>query len=113
MEQVSSAVNLRHAYKRGRANGGATGIDPMPVEELQDWLAANQITLAASLLDGRGATLYGRSLSAESRRTRAASLVGGLSMPLPVKGLPTSCHGRGDECGVVLGPGVSQSAAAV
>ena len=52
LEQVSSAVNLRHAYKRVRANGGAPGVDGMPVEALQDWLAANQILLAASLRDG-------------------------------------------------------------
>jgi hypothetical protein len=52
LEQVSSAVNLRHAYKRVRANGGAPGVDEMPVEALQEWLAANQILLAASLRDG-------------------------------------------------------------
>ncbi|MCA9420157.1 MAG: hypothetical protein KC592_04005 [Nitrospira sp.] len=42
---------MRHAYKRVRANGGAPGVDGMPVEALQDWLAANQILLAASLRD--------------------------------------------------------------
>ena len=52
MEQVSSAVNLRHAYKRVRANGGAPGIDAMSVEALQDWLEVNQVSLAASLRDG-------------------------------------------------------------
>ncbi len=52
MEQVSCAANLRDASKRVQANGGAPGIDAMPVEELQDWLTTNQVALAASLRDG-------------------------------------------------------------
>ena len=52
IEQVSSAVNLRHAYKRVRANGGAPGVDAMPVEALQDWLESNQVSLATLLQDG-------------------------------------------------------------
>ena len=52
LEQVSSAVNLSRAYKRVRANGGAPGVDGMPVEALGAWLGANQGLLGASLQDG-------------------------------------------------------------
>jgi RNA-directed DNA polymerase len=52
MEMVSSSANLNLAYKRVKANGGAPGVDGMPVDALRDWIAVNREALIASLLDG-------------------------------------------------------------
>jgi len=52
MEEVIGSENLNRAYKRVKANGGAAGVDGMPVTELRAWIAINRDQLIASLLDG-------------------------------------------------------------
>jgi RNA-directed DNA polymerase len=52
MRQVVSDANVIRACKKVKANGGAPGIDGMPVEELGTWLKAHWATLRHSLLEG-------------------------------------------------------------
>jgi len=49
---VCERENLNRAYKRVKANKGASGIDGMTVGELYDWLREHKETLVESLLDG-------------------------------------------------------------
>jgi RNA-directed DNA polymerase len=52
MERVCERENLNRAYKRVKANKGASGIDKMTVDELYGWIKGNKDKLIASLLDG-------------------------------------------------------------
>src|ERR1700704_4189144 len=52
LEEVCQRENLNRAYKRGKANKGASGVDGMTIAELRDWIAGHKEELVASLLDG-------------------------------------------------------------
>jgi RNA-directed DNA polymerase len=52
MEEVTDRDNLNRAYRRVKANKGASGVDGMTVDELGDWLRRHKEQLLASLLDG-------------------------------------------------------------
>ena len=52
MRQVVSDENVIRAFKKVKANGGAPGIDGMPVDELGRWLKVHWSELRSSLLDG-------------------------------------------------------------
>ena len=52
MLQVVSDENVIRAFKKVKANGGAPGIDEMPVDELGKWLKAQWTALRTALLDG-------------------------------------------------------------
>ena len=52
MERVCERENLNRAYKRVKANKGASGIDGMTVAELYDWLTEHKEEFVGSLLDG-------------------------------------------------------------
>ena len=71
MEQVCGPSNLNEAYKRVKANKGASGVDGMNVEDLMPWLADHQEELIESLKDG----------------SYEASLVRGVEIPKPGGGV--------------------------
>ena len=52
MERIVSSANLQEAYKRVKANKGASGVDGMTITELKTWLSHHREALIASLLDG-------------------------------------------------------------
>ncbi len=52
MERVASAANLNQAWKRVKANHGASGVDGMTIDGLLPWLADHKDTVVAALLDG-------------------------------------------------------------
>ncbi len=52
MERVADAANLNQAWKRVKANHGASGVDGMTIDGLLPWLAEHKDTLVAALLDG-------------------------------------------------------------
>jgi RNA-directed DNA polymerase len=53
MEEVVELDNLRQAYRKVRANGGAPGPDGMTVTALGEWLAVHGEALRQDLLEGR------------------------------------------------------------
>jgi RNA-directed DNA polymerase len=53
MERIASSANLNQAYKRVKANRGASGVDGMTVDDLRPWIARNKDVLVTALLDGR------------------------------------------------------------
>lgn len=52
LRQVVSDENVIRALRKVKANGGAPGIDGMPVDEFGKWLKAHWTDLRTSLLDG-------------------------------------------------------------
>jgi RNA-directed DNA polymerase len=52
MEEICDARNLNQAYKKVRANKGASGVDGITVNELSSHLRAHKEKLINSLLDG-------------------------------------------------------------
>lgn len=52
MERVCERRNLNRAYKRVKANKGASGVDGMTVDDLYPWLVEHREALVAALLDG-------------------------------------------------------------
>ena len=52
MERIASSANLNQAYKRVKANRGASGVDGMTVDDLRPWIARNKDALLTALLDG-------------------------------------------------------------
>jgi RNA-directed DNA polymerase len=52
MDKVYSVANLRKAFERMRANGGAAGVDHITVEEFERHLEANLEKLSQGLKDG-------------------------------------------------------------
>jgi len=52
MQEVVDAINMRHALKRVKENGGSAGVDGMPVAELTDHLHTHWPRLRQALLDG-------------------------------------------------------------
>jgi RNA-directed DNA polymerase len=52
MEEVIQPENLAQAYRRVVTNGGAAGLDGMPVDELVEWFHRHREELLTSLLDG-------------------------------------------------------------
>jgi len=52
MDKVYALPNLRKAFRRVKANGGAAGVDHVTVEEFERHLEANLAKLARSLKDG-------------------------------------------------------------
>jgi RNA-directed DNA polymerase len=53
LEQIVDYRNLGEAYEQVRRNGGASGVDGMSVEGLQDWLVLHLETLRLELLADR------------------------------------------------------------
>jgi RNA-directed DNA polymerase len=52
MEEVTDRGNLNRAYRRVKANKGASGVDGMTVGDLKAWIADHKAELIASLEDG-------------------------------------------------------------
>jgi RNA-directed DNA polymerase len=52
MERVCERANLNQAYKRVKANKGASGVDGMTVQELLPWMRQHSAQLLESLLTG-------------------------------------------------------------
>ncbi len=52
MEEVVSRENLNRAYRRVKANKGASGVDGMTIRELGDWIKQHKQELIAALVEG-------------------------------------------------------------
>jgi RNA-directed DNA polymerase len=52
MEEVCRPENLNRAYRRVKANKGASGVDGMTIGQLRCWIATHKEGLIASLLSG-------------------------------------------------------------
>jgi RNA-directed DNA polymerase len=52
MEEVCQPENLNRAYRRVKANKGASGVDGMTIGQLRSWIARHKEELIASLLSG-------------------------------------------------------------
>ena len=53
LERILNRDNLNNAYKRGKANKGAPGVDGMTVEEALPWLKEHGKELTDSILQGK------------------------------------------------------------
>ncbi len=53
LEKVLNRDNLNKAYKRVKANKGASGVDRMPIEEALPWLKENRNELLERIRNGK------------------------------------------------------------